>query len=63
MRVSWRWWDQAGINLEGAKTRASEAAEVSESELDSDLNAEPGGDEELRGANGSSGAEWSGAEE
>ena len=31
-RVSWRWWDQASINLEVAKKRAAEAATVSESE-------------------------------
>ena len=36
-RVSQRWWEQAGINLEVAKKRASEAATVSESELESEL--------------------------
>ena len=59
-RVSWRWWDQAGIDLEGAKKRAAVTETVSESELDSELNADPGGEEELRGASGSSGAEQSG---
>ena len=57
-----RWWDQVGIDLEGAKKREAEAATVSDSELDSESNADPGGEEESRGAIGSSGAEWSGAE-
>ena len=26
VRVSWRWWEQAGIGLEGAKKRAAAAA-------------------------------------
>ena len=56
VRVSRRWWEQAGIDLEGAKKRAAEAATDSESE--SDL-----GGEESSGASGSSGAEWSGVEE
>ena len=51
--------------MEGAKKRAAEAAtgleSESESELDSESNADPGGEEESRGANGLSGAEWSGA--
>ena len=55
-KVSWRWWEQAGIDLEGAKKRAAEAATDSESDYDS-------GREESSGASGSSGAEWSGAEE
>ena len=54
LRVSWRWWEQAGIDVEGAKKRATEAAMDSESDL---------GGEESSGASGSSGAEWSGAEE
>ena len=62
-RVSWRWWEQTGIDLEEAKKRAAEAATDPESELDSELNADPGGEEEPRGASGSSGTEWSGAEE
>ena len=45
-RVSRWWWDQAGIDLEGAKKRAAEEATVLESELDSDLNADLGGEEE-----------------
>ena len=63
VRVSRLWWEQAGIDLEGDKKRASEAVTVSELESDSDSNADPGGEEESRGASGSSGAEWSGAEE
>ena len=51
-RVSRWWWEQAGIDLEGAKKRAAEAATHSDS-----------GGEESSGASGSSGAEWSGAEE
>ena len=64
-RVYWLWWEQADIDLEGAKKRAAEAATVSESELEADLesNDELGGEEESKGASGSSGTEWSGAEE
>ena len=61
--MSWRWWEQASIDLEGAKKREAEEATVSESELDLELNADPGVEEESRGASGLSGAEWSGAEE
>ena len=56
VRVFQRWWDQAGINLEGAKKRAAEAATFLELELESDLELEleleseselePGGEEE-----------------
>ena len=56
-RVSRRWWEQAGIDLEGEKKRAVEAATDSDSELDSDS-----GGKESSGASGSSGAEWSGVE-
>ena len=56
-RVSWWWWVQAVIDLEGSKKRAAEVATVLESESDSEFNADPGGEEE------SSGAEWNGAEE
>ena len=56
-----RWWEQAGIDLEGAKNRASEAATVLE--LDLELDADPGGEAESSGASGSSGEEWSGAVE
>ena len=44
--------------MDGAKKRAVEAATVSESESES--NVEPIGEEESRGANGLSGVEWSG---
>ena len=54
--MSRRWWGKAGINLEGAKKRAAEAAAELEPDLDS-------GEEESSGAYGSSGAEWSGVEE
>ena len=56
-RVSRWWWDQAGINLEGAKKRSAEAATVLESESDLESNADLGGEEESRGASGSSRAE------
>ena len=64
-RVSQRWWEQAKIKSEGKKKRAVEVAAVSESESELDLesNADPGGEEESRGAIGLSGAEWSGSEE
>ena len=61
------WWEQDRTNLEGAKKRSAEGATVleleSKSDLDSELNTNPGGEEESRGESGSSGAEWSGAEE
>ena len=63
VRVYQQWWEQAGINLEGAKKRAAEAATVLESDLELDSNADKGREEELRGVSGSSGAEWSEAEE
>ena len=59
-RVSRRWWEQAGIYLEGEKKRVAEAATVSESESDSESNVGPGGEEESRGVSGLSGAERSG---
>ena len=62
MRVSRRWWEQASIDLEGAKKRAEDVVTVLESESESDSNADPGGEEDLRGASGSSGSEWSGVE-
>ena len=33
-RVSWRWWEQAVIYLEGTKKREAEAATALESEWD-----------------------------
>ena len=53
-RLYQRWWEHSGIDLEGAKKRAVEAATVSESESYSDS----GRKESSR----ASGAEWSGAE-
>ena len=54
VRMSWRWWKQAGIDLEGEKERSAESETDSESDL---------GREESSGASVSSGAEWSVAEE
>ena len=52
--VSRRWWEEAGIDLEGAKKRDTDSA------TDSDLYS---CGEESSGASGVSGAEWSGTEE
>ena len=58
--MSWRWWDQKGIDWETAKSRAAET----DSESDAETDEEPE-EEEARsissGVSGSSGAEWSGA--
>ena len=51
-RVSQRWWNQAGIYLEGENKRKVATATVSESELDLESNSDPGGEEESRGASG-----------
>ena len=53
-RVSWWWWDQAAINLEGSNKRTTEAATVLDLESDSysDSNPDPGGEDESRGPNG-----------
>ena len=59
-RMSWQWWEQVGIDLEEAKKRAAEEATDLESDSDSDSDL---GGEESSGTSGSSGAEWSGAEE
>ena len=65
--MSWRWWEQAGVDLEGAKKQAVESTSRSETESEEDSYGEPdgvaGGEEESQGASGSSGAEWSGAED
>ena len=65
--MSQRWWEQAGIYLEGANKRVVEATTVleseSEAELDMELNEGSGGEEESQGEKGSSGAEWNGADE
>ena len=62
VRVSRRWWEQVGIDFDGAKKRAAEAATVSELDLDLYSNADPGGEVESRGASGSSGLEWIGVD-
>ena len=49
VRVSRRWWEQAVIDLEGAKKRATEKA------TDSDLESDSGG-EESSGMSESSGS-------
>ena len=51
--MSWRRWEQSGIELEGEKKRAEEAATYSD--LDSSVD-------ESSGASGLSGAEYSGSE-
>ena len=67
--MSQRWWEQAGIDLEGVKKRATEAVTVSEleakSEAEADLesNEDSCVDKESKGASGPSGAEWSSAYE
>ena len=77
-RVPRRWWEQTGINWKAAKEKAAakdgdDEAEAAKPELtgsDSDPKADtPGGtsggigEEASLGASGSSGAEWSGAED
>ena len=51
--------------MEGAKKRVAEAARVSELEAELDLESkeESGGEDESKQTSGSSGAEWSGADE
>ena len=58
-RVSRRWWDQAGIDLEGARKQAADSTTrwetESEEESDKETNGVAGGEEESQGASGSSG--------
>ena len=65
--MSWRWWEQAGIDLEGARKQAEESMTILETELEEESDGEPngvaGGEEDSQGASGSSGAEWSGTED
>ena len=42
-RVSWRWWDQAGIDLERARKRAAESMTRLETESEEELDGEPDG--------------------
>ena len=63
-RVSWRWWEQDGIDLEGTKKRAEETTTRSEPDLEEAADVESNGysgvEEESQGLSRSSGAEWSG---
>ena len=52
-RVAQRWWEQAGIYLEGVKKRAAAAEAATGSELNLDS-----GREESSGASGLRGVEW-----
>ena len=62
-----RWWEQTGIDLEGAREKAAAAAAgmetESESEDDLDVALGGGGEEESKGVSGSSGVECSRAED
>ena len=64
--MSQSWWNQAVIYLEEEKKRAVKSVTVSESESeaesDAESNKESGGEEESKGASGSSRAEWSRAD-
>ena len=75
-RVQRRWWEQTGIDWKSAREKAAaqdgenEAdPELTGSEPDSEPETTPGGtaggtgEEASLGASGSSGAEWSGAED
>ena len=59
-RVSWRWWEQTGIDLEGAKKQAAETTTIPESESeegsDEKANEDSDGEEESQRTSGSSGA-------
>ena len=65
--MSRRWWEQDGIDLEGAKKQAAESMTRSEMDSEEKSDGEPkrvtGEEEESQGARGSSEVEWSGAEE
>ena len=60
-RVSWRWWEKAGIDLEGPKKRATETTTQLETDLEEESDVESnggsGGEEDSQGESGSSGAE------
>ena len=60
-RVSRRWWEKAGIDLEGVRKQAAVSATRLETESEEESAEEPIGDageveEESQGASGSSGA-------
>ena len=74
-RVPRRWWEQTGIDWKSAREKAAAQEgenkaepELTGSESDSEAENMPGGtaggtsEEASLGASGSSGAEWSGAE-
>ena len=67
VRVSWRWWEQSGIDLGGANKWAAETTRIletdSEEESEVELNGDSGGEEEYQGKSRSSGAEWRGLED
>ena len=58
VRMSRRWWEQAGIDLEGARKQATVSAAISEKESEEELerSAGGGGEKESQGASGSSGS-------
>ena len=65
-----KWWEQAGIDLEGDRKQVAVSATRAETEMESEeesarepTRAAGGGEEESQGASGSSGAEWSGEED
>ena len=60
VRVTFRWWEQSGIDWEKAKAKETETESTSGSESGADTEGEEGQETESR-ASGSSGAEWSGA--
>ena len=75
-QVPWRWWEQTGIDWKSAREKAAAQGgankaepEMTGSGSDSEPAPTPGGtaggtrEEASLGASGSSGAEWSGAED
>ena len=59
-RFSRRWWEQVGIDLDGARKQADASATRLETETESEEeSAAGGGKEDSQGASGYSGAEWS----
>ena len=63
-KVPMRWWNQADINWETAKSKGVETDSTSGSGTDTDTDGEEEREEEREDASrasGSSGAEWSGA--
>ena len=60
VKVTMRWWEQAGIDWEKAKAKGTETETTNRTETGTDTEGEEEREEESR-ASGSSGAEWSGA--